>query len=335
MNQNINPPEQQMMQFILGKWISKPIYVAAKLGIADMLAQGNRNIEELAEMTTTMTDPLYRMMRALAGVGIFIEIKNRVFENTPLSECLKKGRLKSAALMFESDWHSNIWDNLLYSIQTGKPSFEKVFGTPAFEWFANNPKEAETFNEANSFKAVFTHRIIVERFDFSKIKTLTDVGGGLGSLMIEILKANPHMKGTVAELPETIPQIIKIIKENKLENRMSAVKCNFFKEIPEDSDAYLLSHILHDWPDEKCINILTNCRKAMDSKGKLLIVEGIISPGNEFSMSKLLDLEVFLMGGGCERTEDEFEELFKKSGFRLSEVVQTDKGISIIVGVPE
>ncbi len=335
MNQNTNPPEQQMMQFIIGKWISKPIYVAAKLGIADMLAQRNRNIEELAEMSATMADPLYRMMRALAGIGIFTETKNRVFENTPLSECLKKGRLKSAALMFESNWHSNIWNNLLYSIQTGKPSFEKVFDKPAFEWFRDNPKQADIFNEANSFKAVFTHRIIVERYDFSRIKTLTDVGGGLGSLMIEILKANSHMKGIVAELPETIPQIIKTIKKNKLENRMGAVQCDFFKEIPVGSDAYLLSHILHDWPDEKCINILKNCRKVMDSKGKLLIIEGIIPSGNEFSVSKLLDLEVLLMGGGCERTKDEFEELFKKSGFQLSEIVQTDEGISIIAGVPE
>jgi len=287
MNQNTNPPEQQMMQFIIGKWISKPIYVAAKLGIADMLAQRNRNIEELAEMSATMADPLYRMMRALAGIGIFTETKNRVFENTPLSECLKKGRLKSAALMFESNWHSNIWNNLLYSIQTGKPSFEKVFDKPAFEWFRDNPKQADIFNEANSFKAVFTHRII------------------------------------------------KTIKKNKLENRMGAVQCDFFKEIPVGSDAYLLSHILHDWPDEKCINILKNCRKVMDSKGKLLIIEGIIPSGNEFSVSKLLDLEVLLMGGGCERTKDEFEELFKKSGFQLSEIVQTDEGISIIAGVPE
>ncbi len=335
MNQNTNPPEQQMMQFIIGKWISKPIYVAAKLGISDMLAKGNRNIEELAEMTTTMADPLYRMMRALAGVGIFTEIESRVFKNTPLSECLKKGRLKSAALMFESDWHNSVWDNLLYSIQTGKPSFEKVFDKPAFEWFGKNPKEAKIFNEANSFKAVFTHRVIVDHYDFSRVKALTDVGGGLGRLMIEILKANSHIKGTVAELPETIPQIIKIIKENKLENRMSAVKCDFFKKIPGGSDAYLLSHILHDWPDEKCINILKNCRKAMDSKGKLLIVEGIILPGNEFSISKLLDLEVLLMGGGCERTEDEFRGLLNRSGFDLTQIIHTSDSISIIEGVPK
>lgn len=335
MNQKVSPPEQQMMHFILGKWISKPIYVAAKLGIADMLTKGAKNIEELAEMTTAMADPLYRMMRALASVGIFVETKYRVFKNTPLSECLTKGRLKSAALMFESDWHNNIWDNLLYSIQTGKPAFEKVFGKPAFEWFENNPKQAKVFNEANSFKSVFSHRIIVERYDFSNINTLTDVGGGFGGLMIEILNANSHMKGRVAELPEIVPRIIENIKENKLENRMRAVKCDFFKAIPGDSDAYLLSHILHDWPDEKCIRILDNCRKVIDSKGKLIIIEGIIPPDNEFSISKLLDLEVLLMGGGRERTEDEFEELLRRSGFKLSEVIHADGDLSIIIGIPE
>ncbi len=153
--------------------------------------------------------------------------------------------------------------------------------------------------------------------------------------MIEILNENSHIKGVVAELPQVIPQLNEIIKENKLEHRMSAVECNFFKEIPGVSDAYLFSHVLHDWSDEKCITILKNCRKAIPAYGKLLIVEGIISPGNDFSISKLLDLEVLLMGGGCERTEGEFRSLLNKSGFRLSDVVHTDESISIIEGVPE
>ena len=143
------------------------------------------------------------------------------------------------------------------------------------------------------------------------------------------------MKGVVAELPQVVPQLNKIIKENKLEGRMSAVKCDFFKKIPSSSDAYLFSHILHDWPDKKCITILKNCRKAIPAYGKLLIVEGIIPPGNEFSISKLLDLEVLLMGGGCERTEDEFRSLLNKSGFTLSQVIRTEESISIIEGVPE
>ena len=335
MNQKTNSPEQQMMQFILSKWISKPIYVAAKLGIPDILGEENKSIKDLAELTDTSAATLYRMMRALASVGIFSELENHNFKNTPLSECLMKDRLKSAVLMFQSSWHDSIWENLQYSIQTGKPAFEKVFGESAFEWFGKNPEEATIFHEANSFKAASSHRVITEVYDFSGIKILADVGGGVGSLMIEILNVNPHMKGVVAELPQVVPQLNKIIKKNKLERRMSAVECDFFKKIPRSSDTYLLSHILHDWPDEKCITILKNCRKAIPAYGKLLIVEGIIPPGNEFSISKLLDLEVLLMGGGCERTEDEFRSLFNKSGFSLSQVIRTEESISIIEGVPK
>ena len=334
MDQKTIAPEQQMMQFIIGKWISKPIYVAAKLGIADILSEKNRVVDKITEMTNTMPDTLYRMMRALAGVGIFFETKPRYFKNTPLSECLLKGRLKSAALMFHSTWHDSIWNNLLYSIQTGKPAFEKVFGESAFDWFGKNPKEAIIFHEANSFKAVSTHKVITDVYDFSKINTLMDVGGGIGGFMVEILKANHHLKGIVAELPQVLSQLNEIIKKNKFESRMSAVECDFFKEIPKNSDIYLLSHVLHDWPDEKCITILKNCRNAMDINGKLLIVEAIIPPGNEFSVSKLLDLEVLLMGGGQERTEDEFKDILQKSGFALSQIIPTKENISIIEGVP-
>ncbi len=334
MDQKATAPEQQMMQFIIGKWISKPISVAAKLGIADIINKGNRSIDEIAEMTNTMPDTLYRMMRALAGVGIFFETKPRYFKNSSLSECLMKGRLKSAALMFHSTWHDSIWSNLLYSIKTGQSAFEKIYGQSAFEWFNSNQEEAQIFNEANSFKAASTHKVITEVYDFSKINSLMDVGGGIGGLMVEILKTNHHLKGIVAELPQVLLQLNEIIKKNKFESRMSAVECDFFKKIPKNSDVYLLSHVLHDWSDEKCITILKNCRNAVDINGKLLIAEAIIPPGNNFSISKLLDLEVLLMGGGQERTEDEFRYILESSGFALSQIIPTKENISIIEGVP-
>ena len=335
MNPETIPPENQMMQFILAKWISKPIHVAAKLGIPDILAQRSIRIEELAEITETLPGPLYRMMRALSGVGIFAETKDRVFVNTPFSECLTQGRLKAATLMFHSSWHDSMWDNLLYSLQTGNPAFEKVCGTPAFEWFKKNPREAEIFNEANAFKAAFSHGVIAEAYNFKGVHTITDVGGGLGSLMAEILKVHPHLKGVVAELPETAEQVDKVIKTNQLQSRMRAVACNFFNEIPPGSDIYLLSHVLHDWPDEKCVTILDNCRKAMTPEGKLLIAEAVVPAGNTFSVSKLLDLEVFLMGGGCERTEAEFENILHQSGFRLTRIIHTKTDISVIEGIPK
>ena len=335
MNSETTPPESQVMQYILGKWISKPLHTAVKLGIPDILIKKGRHIEKLAEMTETLPDMLYRLMRALSGVGIFAELGNRVFVNTPLSECLTEGRLKSVVLMFHSPWHDKIWDNLLYSMRTGKPAFEKVFDTPAFEWFKENPEEAKIFHKANSFKAGFSHSVIAKEYDFSRINTLTDVGGGLGSLMVEILKINTNMEGIVAELPEMVIHVDKIININHLENRMSVVECDFLKKIPGGSDAYSFSHIVHDWPDEKCISILKNCRKVIPSNGRLLIAEAVIPEGNTFSISKFLDLEVFLMGGGKERNKEEFKNLMKKSGFRLSQIIPTKENISIIEGVPE
>ncbi len=274
------------------------------------------------------------MMRALAGVGIFKETRDRVFSNTPLSESLRENRLKLAVLLFQSDWHNRLWDDLLYSIQTEKPAFEKLFGKPVFEWFEDNVDEAVIFHQANAIKASSSHKVIVEAYDFQGINTLTDVGGGFGNLMIEILTAFPHINGWVAELPGVIPQIHQSIKANRLESRMRAIECDFFDFVPGGSDAYLFSHVLHDWADEECITILRSCRQVIPEKGKLLVIEGIIPLGNAFSISKLLDLEVLLMGGGKERTADEFERIFKASGFKLSRILPTAENVSIIEGIP-
>lgn len=334
MNQTALPSDHQMMQFILGKWISKPIYVAAKLGIADILTVKDTQINDLAKQTGASPSGLYRMMRALAGVGIFKEIKGRIFSNTPLSECLKENRLKSAALFFESAWHNRLWDELLYSVQSEKSASDKVFGKPIFEWLAGNPEEAEHFHQANAIKASSSHKIIADVYDFEGVRTLMDVGGGYGNLMIEILKVYPHINGIIAELPNMIPKICQFIKINQLESQVKAVECDFLKTIPGGCDAYLMSHILHDWPDEECITILKNCRKVISKNGKLLIIESIIPSGNEFSIAKLLDLEVLLMGGGRERTVEEFNKLFQNSGFKLSSILPTDESVSIIECVP-
>ena len=335
MSQQTISPVDQMMQFILGNWISKPIYVATKLGIADILAGGARSIDEIAEKTETHSPTLYRLMRALSGLGIFAETEDRVFVNTPLSECLQENRLRAASLLFHSDWHDRMWDHLLYSIKTGRPAFDKVHGKPAFEWFADHAEEAKVFHDANSFKAAMSHRVIVDVYDFTGIKELTDVGGGLGGLMMETLRANPTMRGIVAELPETARRVGAIVEDSELADRMTAVECDFFEEVPAGSDAYLLSHVLHDWSDERCVRILRNCRKAMGTDGRLLIVEAVIPTGNAFSVSKLLDLEVLLMGGGRERSEEEFRWLLEESGFRLSRILPSDGDVSIIEGIPE
>jgi hypothetical protein len=327
------PPEAQMMNFILAKWISKPIHAAATLGIADLLADGPMAVADLARNLDVDAEALYRLLRSLAGIGIFCETETKCFSNTPLSQCLQEGRMRSAALMFHSAWHDAVWDNLLYTVRTGKPAFDKVHGEPVFEWLARHPREAKIFQQASGFKASHTHRLVLDVYNFANIETLTDIGGGSGDLMVEVLRAHPHMKGSVAERPYVIPLLEATIAKNNLQDRLKAIACDFFQHIPSGSDAYLLSHVLHDWPDDTCIRLLTNCRKAMPLNGRIIIIEGIVPPGNEFSIAKQLDLEVFLMGGGKERTLKEFEDLLRCSGLRLANKIDTRDYISVMEGV--
>ena len=333
MKPNELPPPAQLMKFIVGKWISKPIYIAAELGIADILAEGSKSIEELAHASQSHAPSLYRMMRALASVGIFFETEDKRFELTPMAECLKKGAMRSVALMFNSDWSDRAWGYFMDSVKTGVTAFEKAHGMPISDWLEKNPLAADVFNEANAVKAANSHRAIVDAYDFSGIDTLTDVGGGLGALMAEILIANPLMKGVVADIPSVIQKARKIIQFRGLEDRCKAVECDFFKEIPAGSDGYLMSHILHNWSEEQCKIILRNCHKAMKFESKLLVVEMLIPPGNQPSIAKLLDLEMLVTTGGRERTEKEFKSLLESSGFKLSRTIATQESICVIEGI--
>ncbi len=333
MTRNALPPPAVLMNYIVGKWISKPIYVAAELGIADMLADGPMSIEELAKDSQSHAPSLYRMMRALSSVGIFLETEGGKFELTPMAEYLKSDAMRSIALMFNSEWNDKAWIYFLDSVKTGGTAFEKANGMPVSDWLQENPQAEEVFSEANAFKAGNSHRAIVDVYDFTNIGTLTDIGGGTGTLVAEVLNANPTMKGILAETPSVIQKARRLIQERRLEDRCQLVDCDFFKEIPAGSDAYLMSHILHDWPDEKCRQILSNCRRAMNNGSKLLIVEMIVPSGNEPHISKLLDLEMMVITGGLERTENEYKELLETSGFKLSRIIPTKEGISIIEGI--
>jgi len=333
MKPNELPPPAQLMKFIAGRWISKPIYVAAELRIADMLADGPKSIKELAQASQSHASSLYRMMRALASVGIFSETEDKRFELTPMAEYLKTGTMRSIALMFNSDWSDKAWGYFLDCVKTGDTAFEKAHGMPVSDWLEKNPLAADLFNEANAVKAANSHRAIVDVYDFSGINTLTDVGGGIGVLMVEILIANPLMKGVVADIPSVIQEARKIIKSQGLEDRCEAVECDFFKKIPSGSDAYLMSNILHDWSDEQCRIILTNCHRAMKTESRLLVVEMVIPPGNEPSVAKLLDLEMLVTTGGRERTEKEFKTLLESSGFKFSKTIATKESICIIEGL--
>lgn len=333
MNQNSLPPSATLMQFIVGKWISKPIYAAAQLGLADMLASGPKHVAELAEESRTHAPSLYRVMRALASVGIFSENDDGRFELTPMAELLQTDKMRPIALLFNAQWSDAAWGCFLETVKTGKTAFEIAFDMPLFDYLSQHPEVSRVFEDANAIKAVSSHRAILDVYDFSDIEMLLDIGGGTGALMAEILTANTNLKGKVAERSAVIPEIKKNIRAKGLDGRLEAVVCDFFEHVPAGGDVYMMSHILHDWTDEQCRRILHNCRQAMQKEARLLIVEIVVPPGNAPSIAKLLDLEMLVMAGGRERTEEEFQQLLEFSGFSVSRVIPTAESISVIEAV--
>lgn len=330
MEQTQMPPEAQMMQFILSKWISKPIHVAVELGLADVLADGPLSVTELAERTHCHGPSLYRLLRALAGAGLFEQQPDGTFNLTPMGVLLKSDAMGPLAKMFQAQWHNQAWDQLLYGVQTGAVPFDKAHSETIFSYLEKHPEAAAVFDQANGLKAARAYQGLMTAYDFSDIKLLVDVGGGLGALLMQVLNAYPQMHGILAERPAVALQAEKNIEAAGLSDRCIAEACDFFKNVPAGGDTYLLANILHDWDDDGCSQILKNLHDAMKKEAKLLIVEGIIGAGNDFSIVKLLDLEVFVMGGGRERTENEFRLLLESAGFELKNILPIDESAALL-----
>jgi predicted transcriptional regulator len=330
MTRNEMNPSETLMQYLIANWINYPLYVVCKLGIPDLLGEGTQQIDTLAEQAGANARILYRIMRALSSVGIFHEEPGRSFSNTPLGRELAKDRMQPVILMFLSSWHNQAWDQLLHSVRSGDIAFETAFGKPCFEWFEENPEEARTFNLANQMKATASHSVIADLYDFTGMHTLVDIGGGYGGLLCEILRRNPGIQGVVAELSYMQTAVEAAISRQDMAKRCGYRACDFFREIPQGGDGYILSNILHDWDDEECGIILGNCGSAMKDGAKLFIIESLIPGRNEFSLSQFLDLEVLVMGGGKERTEQEYGMMLEDSGLRIDQVHSTAEDLSIL-----
>ncbi|MBW4679715.1 MAG: methyltransferase [Microcoleus vaginatus WJT46-NPBG5] len=337
-NSNEMPALMAMMQMLSSRWVSQPLYVAAQLSIADLLKDGPKPIDELANATGTHARSLYRLLRALASVGIFAEGEDGRFELTPLANCLQTnvdGSVAAMAIMFAQEWHSRPWEHLLESVKTGKTAFELVYGKKAFEYLAENPEAGKIFDNAMT-GITATHNIaIVAAYDFSSISKLADIAGGHGSLIAAILNANPKMEGILFDQPHVIAGAVPLLESQGVADRCKLIAGNFFESVPAGCDAYIMKSIIHDWDDEQALAILKNCRKAMTRKNsKLLLVEVVIPAANEASMGKLIDLEMLVMAGGRERTEAEYRTLLGAAGFELTKIIPTESPVSLVEAMP-
>jgi hypothetical protein len=330
MSEQVLTPEDQMMQWITSKWITKPICVVVELGIADLLRDGPLGVDTLAEKTETHAPTLYRLLRALSSVGIFLEKEEYVFELTALSRCLLSDAMKPMAQLFLSEWHDKAWNSLTYTVKTGKPGFDHAFGKQSFDWIEQNPSVRSIYDKAQGIKAVGLADAVSEAYNFSGISSICDVGAGRGSFLIQLLGKYSHINGFVADIQGAVRYAERAIAKAGLDERCKAVSYDFLKDAPPVCDAYFLVNILHDWNDKICCQILTNISQSMNTKSKLWIVEYLLKQGPGFSVAKLLDIEVLVMGDGRERTIDEYKDILDSVGLEISEVIPTGHGVALL-----
>jgi hypothetical protein len=328
----VDTRHQQLDGMITGYWVSQAIYAAAKFGIADHLQDGPRSVEDLAGATSTNADALYRLLRALASRGIFLEVAPRQFSLTPLAELLRSdvpGSKRALSLM-SGDEQFRAWAEIEYSIRTGRIAFDKVFGKPIFDYLGEHPDKARIFDAAMVGIHGRESGAILDAYDLSGVGVLADIGGGNGSQITGILQKHKGMKGILFDLPHVIERARETIASAGLSDRCRLVAGSFFDSVPEGADVYMMRHIIHDWDDEKSLTILRNCHRAMSAGARLLVVESVIPSGNEPFGGKFLDLVMLLIPGGKERTEEEYRALFGQAGFELTRVVPTSTEISVI-----
>jgi len=317
----------------MAHWVSHIIYVAAKLSLADHLGKGPTSAEELAGPTGTHAPSLYRLMRTLASLGILTEDATHRFGLTPLGDALKIGAAGSAratALTIASNmWVQGVGE-LLYSVQTGKSGFEKMLGMPIFDWLAKNPEEASLFSETMVGIHGGEPPAIAAAYDFSGVKTIVDVGGGTGNLLTTILGSYSGSSGVLYDLPHVVRDAPPLIQARNLTDRVRIEPGSFFDRVPSGGEAYLLSHIIHDWSEEQCLSILGNCRRAMNPSSRLLIIEMVLPAGDTPHPGKILDMMMLVGPGGQERTEQEYHALLDRAGLRLTQVVPTESSVSVV-----
>ena len=330
------PPSIQMLQIMSGFWISRCVYILAKLGIADLIKDQTQTIEELAAATGTHGPSLFRVLRALAAVGIIRQDDQNRFGATSLSDTLRSdlsGSLRAFAMTELGEEHYPAWGELLHSVRTGEIAFDKAFGMPVWEFFAANPENARIFNDAMSGMTAQANEALHAAYDFAGIRKIMDVGGGHGELITSILKKNSDIRGLLFDSPQVIEGAKANIDGSGVGDRCELVGGDFFKSVPSGADAIILKWIIHDWNDEQSVAILKNCYRALPDNGKLILVEAVVPATSEPHFSKFIDLNMMVMTGGRERTESEFHELYAKSGFRLTRVVPTESPFSVIEGV--
>lgn len=333
MNRRFTHPNVVMWEMAHNMWLAAGISVAAELGIADLVKEGPRSITDLASLTNTHSDSLYRLMRMLASQGIFKEKKGRYFELTSLAVPLQEDQIRYLMLVHLNRNQFRIFGELMESVRTGSTVLKEQSGIALFDFIGSEDQRNEWFNKAMSSASKMLIPALLSAFSFKRYKNIMDIGGGEGQLLASILSRTPKSKGVVFDLPGVLSHTGTIIERHGLHGRMAALEGDFFENVPGGGELYILKSVLHDWDDESSGKILSKLHGAMDQKSRLLVIEAVLDEGNQASFGKMTDILMLVAAGGRERTRIQWEVLLAVSGFKIRKIHPTISHFSIIEAV--
>jgi hypothetical protein len=330
-------PSAQIMQFLTAKWVSPTIGVLAELRVADALAGGPRTADELAKQVGAHPRSLYRLLRAAASVGVFAEDGSGRFELTPLAECLRSdvpGSMRGAAVFFNAEPMWAPYGRLRHSALTGEPAFDDLYGMDIYAYLAQNPAVEKVFLETTVAFYAASAPAIAAAYDFGRFGTVMDLGGGVGYLLASILDRSPDTRGVLFERPGVLALAKEVFAERGLSSRIELLEGDFFDFVPATADAYVIKSCLHNFRDDRALELLRVVRRATTTTTPLLVVDAVVPPGNEPHYSKFDDVEMLAIAGGIDRTRQEWDALLTAGGFELRQVVECGPMASLLEAWP-
>jgi hypothetical protein len=325
-------PATHLRRLVSGFQLSQALSVAATLGVADLLADGPRTSDDLADATDSHPDAVYRLLRALAAAGVLHEADGRRFSLTELGEPLRRDAAESVhgwAAFIGRPYYRAAWSELLHSVRTGENAFRHVHGVDPWTYRAERPDESAVFDRAMESSTRGSIAAMLAAYDFGRFGTVVDVGGGNGTLLAALLETHPALRGVVFDQPHVVDAAAALLRERGLADRCRVEAGSFFDGVPSGGDAYVLKHIVHDWEDADAVAILHAVQAAAGPGAAVLVLERDLGAPNETPVAKLGDLNMLVVPGGRERTEQEYAALFEAAGLEYVRQVRSAAGLSV------
>jgi hypothetical protein len=332
------PPPLALLEILNGMWVARAVQVAAELGLADLLADGPRAVDALAEATGTHAPTLERLLRALCTVGVFAPAGPGAYAQTARSACLATDHpasMRNAARMFGADWQWRAWTALPEAIRTGAPAFDAAHGLGLLDYLRGTDRAAGAlFDAAMLDMSKFLNRAVVGAYPLAQGTAVTDVGGGHSTLLIDVLQQNPTATGTLVDVPEVTPRARRLVEAAGLAERCRVVEGDFLAAVPAGADLLVLNRVLHDWDDERALALLRSCRRAATPATRLLIVEQLLEADGASRRAAFLDLQMLVLRGGRERTAEAYAGLLGRAGFALERTLPTASPMTLLEASP-